>query len=468
MKKLSHQLSSLFQLIRKALKGEDYDYTTGSINKAILLLAVPMIVEMAMESVFAVVDVFFVSKVSVNAVATVGLTESVLMIIYSIAVGFSMAVTAIVARRVGEKEHKRAGDAAFQAIMLAVIVGAVLGLTGFIFANDILELMGGEPELIAEGVGYTRVMYAGNISIILLFLINAIFRGAGNATIAMRSLIIANGLNILLDPVLIFGLGPIPAMGVTGAAVATTIGRSIGVSYQLYHLISGSAVVRVGVQNMVMRVKTVLEMIKISAAGIGQFLVESASWIFLVRVVSEFGSEALAGYTIAFRVIVFTLLPSWGMANAAATLVGQNLGAKQPDRAETSVWRTALYNTGFLLLVSVVFFLFADPILGLFTQEVVVRDIGKSALQIICLGYIFFSYGMVIGQAFNGAGDTLTPLLISLVVFWAVQIPLAYYLAVMLDWQSNGVFACIAFAHSLYAVVAIALFRRGKWKLKQV
>lgn len=461
-------MSSLFQLIAKALREEEYDYTAGSINKAIILLAVPMIVEMMMESVFAVVDVFFVSKVSVNAVATVGLTESVLMIIYSIAVGFSMAVTAIVARRVGEKNHKRAGDAAFQAILLTVAVGAVLGLSGFIFAEDVLQLMGGEPELIEEGVGYTRIMYAGNISILLLFLINAIFRGAGSATIAMRSLILANGLNLILDPMLIFGIGPIPAMGVTGAAVATTIGRSIGVCYQLYHLLSGSAAVRVGIQNMVIRAKTVFEMVKISAGGIGQFLVESASWIFLVRVVSEFGSEALAGYTIAFRIIVFTLLPSWGMANAAATLVGQNLGAKQPDRAETSVWRTALYNAVFLLVVSIAFFLFADPVLGLFTDEVNVREIGKSALQIICLGYIFFSYGMVIGQAFNGAGDTLTPLIISLVVFWLIQIPLAYYLAVVQGWESNGVFTCIAFAHSLYAIAAILLFRRGNWKAMRV
>ncbi|MEZ4722218.1 MAG: MATE family efflux transporter [Flavobacteriales bacterium] len=468
MKKLFQRFTHLVQLTATALKGGEHEYTSGSINKAIFLLAVPMIAEMIMESLFAVVDVYFVSKVSINAVATVGLTESILFIIYSIAVGMSMAVTAIVARRVGEKNFAKASDAAFQAIILALIVGVPLGLTGFIFAGDILNLMGGEQALIEEGVGYAQVMYAGNISIILLFLINAIFRGAGDASIAMRSLWLANGLNIILDPILIFGWGPFPELGVMGAAVATTTGRSLGVCYQLYHLLKGSSVVRVGIQNMVIRLNTILDMLKVASGGIAQFLIESASWIFLVRVVSIFGSEALAGYTIAFRVVVFTLLPSWGMANAASTLVGQNLGAGQPDRAETSVWRTALYNTIFLLSISIVFFLFADEILGLFTQETVAREIGKSALQIICLGYIFFSYGMVIGQAFNGAGDTRTPMWISLVVFWLFQIPLAYWLAVELDMRSNGVFACIALAHSLYAIVAIVLFRRGKWKLMQV
>jgi len=423
---------------------------------------------MIMESLFAVVDVFFVSKVSVNAVATVGLTESVLFIIYSIAVGFSMAVTAFVARRVGEKEFKRAGDAAFQAIFLAIVVSVILGLAGFIYAEDVLRLMGGEEALISEGAGYAQIMYAGNMSIILLFLINAIFRGAGDPSIAMRSLWIANGLNIIVDPLLIFGIGFFPEMGVMGAAVATTLGRSIGVLYQLYHLLSGSSVVRITMDNIVLRVKTIVEMIKVSAGGISQFLIESASWIFLVRVISTFGSEALAGYTIAFRVIVFTLLPSWGMANAAATLVGQNLGAKQPERAATSVWRTAKYNALFLVTVSLIFFLFAQPILSFFTDEPEVKRIGISALEIICLGYIFFSYGMVISQAFNGAGDTRTPMWISLVVFWFIQIPLAYWLSIELNWQSNGVFYSIAIAHSLYAIVSILLFRKGKWKLIQV
>lgn len=468
MQKLSEQFHSFIKLLVLVFKGGEIEYTSGSINRAIFLLSIPMILEMIMESLFAVVDVYFVSKVSVNAVATVGLTESVLMIIYSMAVGLSIAATAIVARRVGEKNHERAADAAFQAIALACSIGVVLGFFGFIFAEDILRLMGGEPELIEEGVGYTRVMYAGNLSILLLFLLNAIFRGAGNPIIAMTSLWIANGLNIILDPLLILGIGPFPEMGVEGAAVATTIGRSVGVLFQLFFLVSGWSVVKLGWKNLVIRVKTLMELIKLSGGGIGQFLVESASWIFLVRVTSEFGAEALAGYTIAFRIIVFTLLPSWGMANAAATLVGQNLGAKKPERAETSVWRTAAFNAAFLLLVALVFFIEADPILELFTQEVEVKEIGKSALQIICFGYIFFSYGMVLGQSFNGAGDTRTPMYVSLVVFWAVQIPLAWILAIPMGFNQNGVFFSIAFCHSLYAITCMILFRRGKWKTVEV
>ncbi|RED93179.1 MATE family efflux transporter [Marinoscillum furvescens] len=464
MKSLIRYIQRLANLFVVALKGSEKEFTTGSINRAIFLLSIPMIGEMIMESLFAVADVYFVSKVSVNAVATVGLTESILMIIYSVAVGLSMATTAIIARRVGEKKYHRAGDAGFQSIFLAVIVGALLGVVGFVFAEDILRLMGGEPDLIAEGKGFTQIMFAGNLSIFLLFLNNAIFRGAGDASIAMRSLWLANGLNLILDPLLIFGYGPIPAMGIEGAAIATTTGRSIGVLYQFYFLIKGRGIIRIGWSNVVIRLKTLVELLKISMGGMGQFLIESASWIFLVRVMSYFGSEALAGYTIAFRVIVFTILPSWGMSNAAATLVGQNLGAKAPDRAETSVWRTAFYNMLFLGVVSVIFFIAADPIIGLFSQGDLVQDIGASALKIICVGYVFFAYGMVISQAFNGAGDTKTPLIINFFVFWIIQIPLAYWLAVTLDWQANGVFFTIAFSHSLQAVVSIFLFRRGKWK----
>lgn len=464
----SNRIRRIFDMTLVALKGTESEFTKGSINKAIFLLSVPMIAEMLMESLFAVVDVYFVSKVSVNAVATVGLTESVLMIIYSIAVGLSMAATAIVARRIGEKDPKRASRAAFQAIILSVTVGVVLGTVGLIFAGDILRLMGGEPELVEEGIGYTQIMYAGNLSILLIFLINGIFRGAGNAAIAMRSLWLANGINIILDPILIFGLGSIPEFGVAGAAIATTTGRSIGVLYQLYHLFNGKSVIHIVRDTVILRWQTMKEMIKVSSGGIAQFLIESASWIFLVRVVSEFGSDALAGYTIAFRIIVFTLLPSWGMANAAATLVGQNLGAKKPDRAETSVWRTALYNGIFLLVVSVGFFVFADAILSIFTDVPSVKAIGKSALQIICFGYVFFSYGMVIGQAFNGAGDTRTPMWISLVVFWIIQIPMAYWLAISLGLESDGVFISIAACHSIYAIVAMVLFKRGKWKLVEV
>ncbi len=459
---------STFRLIWESLSGKEFVYTEGSINKAIFFLAVPMIFEMIMESLFAVVDVYFVSKISVNAVATVGLTESVMMIIYSIGVGLSMATTAIIARRVGEKNHKRAGDAAFQSILFAALISLILGVSGYFFAEDILRMMGGTPELISQGLGYTKVMYAFNFTAIFLFLLNAVFRGAGNPMLAMISLWVANGLNMILDPLLIFGYGPIPAMGIEGAAIATNIGRGVGILIQLYFLLKGIGTVRVGLSNIVIRFKTIWELIKISAGGIGQFLVESASWIFLVRIMAHFGEEALAGYTIAFRVIIFTLLPSWGMANAAATLVGQNLGANQPERAEQSVWKTAWYNTAFLLLVSIVFFAFAKPILGLFGQNEAVSEIGMSALKIICTGYIFFSYGMVIGQAFNGAGDTLTPLVISLIVFWLIQIPLAYLLAIHWGYGSNAVFASISICHSIYAILAMLLFKRGKWKMTKV
>ena len=468
MKNTNSSISKLYGFIRAALSGKQKEFTTGSINRAILMLSIPMIAEMIMESLFAVVDVFFVSQVGVNAVATVALTESVLMIIYSIAVGMSMAVTAIVARRVGEKDEHRATNAAFQGILVGSFFGLIFGLSGLIFAEDVLRLMGGDQDVIAEGVGYTRIMFGSNIVIILLFLINGIFRGAGDASIAMRSLWLANGINIILDPLLIFGIWIFPDLGVKGAAIATTIGRSVGVAYQLFYLFNGRSVIRLTVKNIVLRVATIKEIIRISGGGMGQFLVESASWIFLVRVMSLFGAEALAGYTIAFRVIIFTILPSWGMANAAATLVGQNLGAKAPERAELSVWRTAHWNMIFLGSISVLFYLAAEPILWIFSDETTVISTGVSALKIICLGYVFFAYGMVISQAFNGAGDTRTPMFINIFVFWLLQIPLAYWLSVYLDWQARGVFISIALCHSLHALICIFLFKRGRWKLVSV
>ena len=457
-------IKKFIYLFFSALRGTEKEFTSGSIDRAIFLLSIPMIAEMVMESLFAVADVYFVSKISTNAVATVGLTESVMMIIYSIAVGFTMATTAVVARRVGEKKFVRAASAGFQAIFIAILIALVLGISGFFGAETILRLMGGSEELISEGSGYTRVMFAGNMSVILLFLINGIFRGAGDAAISMRTLWIANGLNIILDPILIFGFGPIPAMGVEGAAIATTIGRSTGVLYQTYHLLNGKSLIKLGVRNMVLRMKTIKELIRISIGGMGQFLIESASWIFLVRLMSHFGAEALAGYTIAFRVIVFTILPSWGLSNAAATLVGQNLGAGSPDRAELSVWRTAFLNMLFLGTVSILFFLGAEVIISQFTQDQVVMGISISALKIICVGYVFFAYGMVIGQAFNGAGDTRTPLIVNFFIFWLIQIPMAYWISVMLGWKENGVFFMIAFSHSLQAIVSIMIFRKGKWK----
>lgn len=457
-----------YRYLRIALRGSETNFTTGSIRRAIFLLSVPMVLEMVMESLFAVVDIFFVGRVGVHAVATVGLTESVLTIIYSVAIGLSMAATATVARRVGENRPELAADAAFQAIAIAVGFSLIIALVGGFFARDILRLMGGEPALVEEGVGYTRLMFASNISIMLLFLVNGIFRGAGNASLAMRSLWIANGLNILLDPVFIFGWGPVPAYGVTGAAIATTIGRSVGVIYQLYHLFGGRALVRVGYANLVLRTNTLLRLLKIASGSMGQFLVESASWIFLVRIIAVFGSEALAGYTIAVRIIIFSILPSWGLSNAAATLVGQNLGAGHPLRAEQSVWQTAFYNLLFLLVLSVVFYAAAYPMVRLFSDDAAVIEHGAEALRIICVGYAFVSYGMVVGQSFNGAGDTRTPLLINLGCYWALQIPLAYLLAVPLGWGPTGVYVAIAVTFSASAVASVVLFRRGKWKTVRV
>jgi putative MATE family efflux protein len=468
-------MTSLYYSIRKylryfleALKGGEQDFTEGNLNKAIFLLSIPMIIEMSMESIFAVVDVFFVSKVSVNAVATVGLTESVMMIVYSVAVGLSMAATATVARRIGEKNPQAASVAAVQAVILGLTFALVIGLAGAFYAREILQIMGGSPELIAEGYGYTRWIFLGNVSLMLIFLINAIFRGAGDASIAMWALFLANAINCVLDPLFIFGFGPIPAMGVEGAAIATTTGRSIGVVFQVYHLFRGNSRIKITIRSLVVKWDILKNMVKVSIGGVGQFLIESASWIFLMRVMSLFGESALAGYTISFRVLVFTLMPSWGLANAAGTLVGQNLGALKPDRAETSVWRTALINVIFLGIVGAVFLIFAEEVIAVFTPDEAVVSFGTQSLQIICLGYVFFAYGMVLIQAFNGAGDTKTPSVINIFVFWIFQIPFAYWLAVTMEWGPSGVFWAIAVAHSLLAIIGVIIFRRGRWKTVQV
>ena len=349
----------------------------------------------------------------------------------------------------------------------------------YVFAGDILSLMGAEPELIEEGIGYTKVMYAGNISILLLFLNTAVLRGAGNASVAMRALILSNSLNLILDPVLIFGIGPFPEMGVTGAAIATTIGRSVGVIYQFVILLRGTSVIRITRENIVLRVNDVREMFKIAGGGITQFIVESLSWMFLIRIMAVFGELAVAGYTLAFKVIVFTILPSWGMSNAAATLVGQNLGAKKPDRAESSVWKTAWYNMMFLGLVSVIFFVFAEPIMSVFDKTEAVMEYGVRSLQIICNGYVFFAYGMVISQSINGAGDTKTPMIINLVCFWVIQLPLAYLLSFKVSFVdgnlitepflgTDGVLISIAVCHSIHALISVWIFKKGKWKLVEV
>jgi len=457
-----------FTLFSAALSGEEKNFVTGSVNRAIFLLSVPMILEMVMESLFAVADAFWVAKVSVDAVSTVGLTESVLMLVYSVAIGLSMAATGMVARRIGENKPKQAANAAVQAVVLALSVAVIVAIAGGIFAEDILRLMGGSEELIAKGVGYTRIMFIGNFTIMLLFLLNAIFRGAGDANLAMRSLWLANGLNLILDPCFIFGWGPFPELGVTGAAVATNIGRGSGVLFQLFILFNGRGIIKIGWENLKVQAEILKKLFEVSIGGVSQYLIGSASWIFLARIINIFGSEVFAGYTIAFRIIMFTILPSFGLAMAAATLVGQNLGAGQPDRAEDSVWRCARYNMYFLLVISLIFGYFAPEIVALFSKVPDVVKYGSMSLRYICFGYVFFAYGMVINQAFNGAGDTKTPTLISTIAYWVFQVPFAYAVAVWFDWGPQGVFLTIAISISLYAIMSIVLFRRGRWKEVQI
>ncbi|MCB0463799.1 MAG: MATE family efflux transporter [Flavobacteriaceae bacterium] len=461
-------IKKFFEYFKIAVSGKEESFTTGSIRRAIFMLSIPMILEMLMESIFAIVDIFYVSQVSVNAVATIGLTESVITLVYAIAIGLSMAATAVVARRVGEKDLKGASRAAVQVIFLGTAVAIGISVIGILYPKEILGLMGAEPDLIEEGYGYTQVLLGGNITIMLLFLINAIFRGAGNASIAMWTLILSNGLNIILDPIFIFGFGPIEAHGVEGAAIATTIGRGSAVVFQLGILFFGYSRIKIAVKDLVLQVSVMWNLIKVSLGGIGQFLIGTSSWVFLMRIMSEFGSEVLAGYTIAIRVMMFTLMPAWGMSNAAATLVGQNLGAKQPERAEISVWITGKYSAIFMLLVSIVYLAFSPQIIGLFTQEVEVIKNGSLCLRVIAAGYLFYGYGMVIINAFNGAGDTKTPTYINFVCFWMFQLPFAYLLAITLDYGPVGVFAAITFAEVLIAIIGMIWFKKGKWKLVEV
>lgn len=469
---MTHQHTNSFkkyiQYFWIAISGKETEFTTGSIRKAIFMLSIPMILEMLMESIFALVDIAYVSKVSVNAVATIGLTESVITLVYALAIGLSMAATAVVARRIGEKDIDGARVAAVQAISLGIVISIVIGILGVLFAKDILALMGAEPDLVAEGYGYTQFLIGGNITVVLLFLINAIFRGAGNASIAMWALVLSNGLNIILDPMFIFGFGPIPEMDVKGAAVATNIGRGTAVLFQLGILFFGWGKIKLMAKDLVLNFKVMLNLIKVSLGGIAQFLIGTSSWIFLMRIMSEFGSEVLAGYTIAIRVMMFTLMPSWGMSNAAATLVGQNLGAKQPDRAERSVWKTGKYNAYFMGTVSLVYLIFANTIISWFNTTPEVVKSGALCLQVLALGYVFYAYGMVMTQAFNGAGDTGTPTKINLIAFWVFQLPLAYISALVLGWGATGVFVAITAAEVLIAVLAMVWFKKGNWKKVQV
>lgn len=461
-------MKKIWDLFLLAVKGTEEDLTAISLNRAIVLLSVPMILEMVMESLFAVVDAYFVAKVSIEAVTTVGLTESVLFLIYAVSIGLSMAATAMVSRRVGENEPKKAAISASQAIILAVILSLVTGALGFTFAENVLEFMGAEPEVVASGVGYTRIMFGGNLVIMLLFLLNGIFRGVGNASLAMRTLWISNGLNMILDPCLIFGWGFFPEMGVQGAAVATNIGRGVAVVFQLYLLFSGTGIIKLVLKYFIPRKDILLSLINVASGGTGQYLISSASWMFLMRIVAFSGKEVVAGYTIAIRLIIFAILPAWGMANAAATLVGQNLGAKQPDRAEKSVWRTAFYAMVFLLGVSVSCFFLAPWLISFFHQDPAVVDAGVTSLRIICSGYVFFAYGIVISTSLNGAGDTRTPTWINFICFWLIQLPLAYTFALFLGYEAPGVYWAVLITELVFAGVCIWVFRQGKWKLVEI
>lgn len=451
--------------VKDAIRGTHHDYTEGPLGRAIFLLAVPMVLETVMESVFAVVDVFFVSRLGADAVATVGLTESMMILVYSLAMGLGIGATATVARRIGERDAEGAAHAAAQALLLGLLVSMVLGILGVVLAPTLLRMMGGSPAVIANAA-FMQVMLGGNATVLLLFLINAIFRGAGDAAIAMRVLWLANWINIVLGPLLIFGIGPFPELGVVGAAVATNIGRGTGALYAISRLFRPGARVHVARRHFAFDPKLMWQMIRLSGSGTFQILIGTASWIGLIRVISSFGSAALAGYTIGMRVIIFALLPSWGLSNAAATMVGQALGAKKPDRAERAVWLAARYNLVFLGIVGLLFVLLARAIVSLFTAEVAVASYAVDCLRIVALGFLFYAYGMVITSSFNGAGDTWTPTWLNLVVFWLWEIPLAYALAVVLDMGPRGVFVAITVAYSTLAVLSAWLFKKGRWKTR--
>ncbi|RYZ51312.1 MAG: MATE family efflux transporter [Sphingobacteriales bacterium] len=465
------KLSQIYTIIKQSLKGEELDFTQGSIRKAVVLLAIPMMLEMAMESVFALVDLYFVGHLhnSSHAIQTVGLTESVLTVIYSLAIGMSMAATAVVARRIGEKDPQAAAKAGVQAIIIAVAFNVIISIAGFIYATDLLLFMGASAETARQGTTFMRIMMGGSVIIVLLFLINGIFRGAGNAAIAMKSLWIANIANIILCPILINGFGPIPAFGLTGAAIATTIGRGIGVCYQVYHLINGKGILTIKLTYFIPQWEQIAALLKIAAPGIFQFVIASCSWIFLAQLVATTGGDhGSAGYQTALRLMMFFMLPAWGMSNAAATLVGQNLGAKHLDRAEQSVMKTAKYVVIYMVTVMVITFAAAHYFVAFFTNDVLIQEVAKEALYIMSAGYIFYGIGMVLISTFNGAGDTWTPTWVNLFGFWLFQIPLAYFLAKYIGLGPLGVFIAIPVAETGIAVAGYILFKRGKWKTIKV
>jgi len=459
---------SIWSELRDAIRGTNADYTKIPLRRAVFLLAVPMVLELVLESTFAVVDIFFVAKLGPSAVATVGLTETYLFLLYSIAMGLAMSVTAVVARRIGENRREDAAISAVQAIFVALLVSVPFAVVGIVWAKDLLRLMGADAWSIEHGYRYTQWMLGGNAIIMLLFVINAIFRGAGDAAIAMRVLWLANGLNIVLCPLLIFGFGPVPAMGIEGAAIATTIGRGAGVALQLYVLFHGGKHIRLAWPQLAVHGAVLWNIVRTSLGGIGQMIVSMTSWIFLMRILSSMGSEVVAGATIAIRIMMFTLMPAWGMSNAAATLVGQNLGAQHPERAEAAVWHIGWYNMAFTMAISVVFFFFHHDLIALFTSDAKVIDVGGEWLQILSYSYFVYRWWMVSVQAFNGAGDTMTPTKINVVFFWLIQIPLAYALAVSMGWQELGVFWAVFVSETSVGLFTLWLFSRGKWKTVKV
>ena len=458
----------MWSAVKEALRGSHRNYTEGPIGRSIILLAIPMVLEMVMESVFAVVDIFWVSHLGTDAAATVGLTESLLTLIYALAMGLSIGATATVARRIGEQNPDGAARAAVQSIFLALLMSATLGLIGGLLAPRLLALMGASPWVIEHGSSFTRVMLAGNVTVIMLFIVNAIFRGAGDAAIAMRTLWLANWINIFLGPCLIFGLGPFPKLGIVGAAIATNIGRGTGALFALSRLFRSGGRFEIKRHHVKFEPAIMARLIRLSATGTFQVFIGMASWIGLVRIISSFGSNAVAGYTFGIRVILFALLPSWGMSNAAATMVGQALGAKNPDRAERAVWLAGFYNMIFLGLIGLGFILFAPQIIWLFTDIPEVSKYGVDCLRIVSYGFLFYAYGMVLGQSFNGAGDTWTPTIINLFVFWLWEIPLAYVLGVVFGMGPRGVFISMMVAFSTLAFVSALVFRRGRWKTRTV
>jgi putative MATE family efflux protein len=464
----SHEPFRLWPALKEAVRGSQQDFTTGPVGRAVLLLAVPMVLETAMESVFAVVDVFFVSRLGPEAVATVGLTESMLTLIYTVAMGLSIGVTAMVARRIGEKDPDGAAETAVQGIALGLAVAVLLGVVGAVYAPRLLGIMGAAPDVIGPGAGYTRIMLGGNATVLLLFMINAVFRGAGDAAIAMRVLWLANGINIFLDPMLIFGIGPFPELGIKGAAVATNIGRGTAVVFQFYLLAHPHGRIRIHARHLALKLGVMWQLVRLSGSGTFQVFIGMASWVGLIRILAGFGSEVLAGYTIGIRLIIFALLPSWGMSNAAATMVGQALGAGKPDRAEQAVWMAGKLNMAFLGIVGLIFIAFAPAIVSIFTQEVAPAYYAVQSLRIVSLGFLFYAYGMVLTQSFNGAGDTWTPTYINLFCFWLFELPAAYVMAYVFGWGPKGVFIALTVAFSSLAVVSAILFRRGRWKTRKV